>query len=522
MLRRLHARERPTDVLRSDPTLLAALEAAVPSGVAARASDRLSFSHDASHYALVPQAVVTPRSASEVASLLRVGAQAGVGLTFRSGGSSLSGQATNDGVLVDARRHFRGIEVLDDGRKVRVRPGETVRAVNARLARYGRKLGPDPASESTCTIGGVVANNSSGMTCGIELNSYRTLRSSILVLPSGTTLDTGLPDADDRLRELEPEIYAGIGRLRDRVRTNPASVETIRRLYAIKNTMGYGLNSFIDHTRPVDILAHLVVGSEGTLAFVAEATFETVPVHSHTATGLLLFPSLAAATAALPSVVDAGFAAVELLDATSLRVAQRQPGASHDLSALSVEDHAALLVEFQEATDAALERRVSMAAAVLRELPTSLPATLTADAGARAALWGIRKGLYAAVAGARPRGTTALLEDIAVPVDELLGTCRDLTSLFHKHGYESSVVFGHAKDGNLHFLLNEDFDRPELVRRYLAFTTDMVDLVLGRGGTLKAEHGTGRIMAPFVRRQYGDELYDVMREVKIFSTHVRC
>lgn len=506
--------DRAGGLVAADTSLLARLEAAAPGAVAARALDRLSFAHDASHYLLVPDAVVTPKDAAQVAALLRASAAHGLSLTFRSGGTSLSGQATNDGVLVDTRRNFRGVEILDDGARVRVQPGATVRAVNSRLARYGRKLGPDPASESACTIGGVVANNSSGMACGTELNTYRTLESAVLVLPGGTLVDTGTPDADDRLRALEPRIHEGLSRLRDRVRGNPASVGTIRRLYAIKNTMGYGVNSFVDHTRPVDILTHLVIGSEGTLAFVAEATFRTVPAHPRAATGLLLFPDLAAATGALPELVAAGFATVELLDATSLRVAQQDPGATRELRELEVRDHTALLVEYQEPTAEALRARVARAAPVLGALPLTAHAELSSEPDTRAALWHIRKGLYAAVAGARPSGTTALLEDIAVPVEALLPTCTDLTGLFDRHGYTGSVVFGHAKDGNVHFLLNEDFDDPRLVERYLAFTEDMADLVLGHGGTLKAEHGTGRIMAPYVRRQYGDELYDVMREVK--------
>ncbi|MER6325299.1 FAD-binding and (Fe-S)-binding domain-containing protein [Streptomyces coelicoflavus] len=506
--------DRRTAYQDADPLLLARLEEAAPGTVTARASDRLAFAHDASHYLLVPQAVVTPRDAAQVSSLLKAGVAHGLPLTFRSGGTSLSGQATNDGVLVDTRRHFRGIEVLDDGARVRVQPGATVRAVNTRLARYGRRLGPDPASETACTIGGVVANNSSGMACGTELNTYRTLESAVVVLPSGTVLDTGAPDADDRLRALEPDLHAGLARLRDRVRDNPASVDTIRRLYSIKNTMGYGVNSFVDHTRPVDILTHLVIGSEGTLAFVAEATFRTVPAHPHAATGLLLFPDLAAATGALPDLVAAGFATIELLDATSLRVAQQDPQATTDLRALDVHDHTALLVEHQEATLEALEERINRAADVLVGLPLTTTAGLSTQPDTRAALWHIRKGLYATVAGARPSGTTALLEDIAVPVDRLLPACTDLTELFQRHGYTDSVIFGHAKHGNIHFLLNENFDDPELITRYLEFTESMVDVVLGHGGTLKAEHGTGRIMAPYVRRQYGDELYDVMRATK--------
>lgn len=496
-----------------DAALVAAIEA-VGSAVAARATDRLASAHDASHYLLTPQVVASPSSAEQVAGLFRASREQGVPMTFRSGGTSLSGQAGTSGILVDTRRHFRSIDVLDDGRRVTAGPGATVRLVNARLARHSRKLGPDPASEIACTIGGVVANNSSGMACGVVANTYRTLRSAVLVLPSGTILDTGAVDAEAALRAAEPELVAGLERLRDRVRGNPASVDRIRSLYAIKNTMGYGLNSFLDHDRPLDILEHLVIGSEGTLAFVAEATFDTIPVKPHVATGLLLFPDLASATAALPELVAAGFATIELLDATSLRVAQRDPEATEELRALAVVDHAALLVEYQEATASELAARLAATPSLLDGLKIAAPGELSSDTGRRAQLWHLRKGLYTLVAGNRPSGTTALLEDIAVPVARLYETCQKLTRLFDRHGYEESVIFGHAKDGNVHFMLNERFDDPRMLARYEAFTEEVVALVLAQGGTLKAEHGTGRIMAPFVRRQYGDELYGVMVEVK--------
>ena len=397
---------------------------------------------------------------------------------------------------------------------MRVGPGSTVRQVNGRLAPFGFRLGPDPASESAATIGGVVANNSSGMLCGTEFNTYRTLESVVVVLPSGTVVDTGAGDADYRLRLEEPALYEGLLRLRDRVRGNPESVRLIERLFGMKNTMGYAVNAFVDFTLPVDILAHLMVGSEGTLGFVAEATFRTVPVLPYAATGFLVFDSIERATGALPELVAAGLAAIEVLDSTALRVAQRDPVGGRALPGLAVDRQAGLLVEFQELTAQALAERLDCAHDLLAGLPLVLAAELTQVAGTRADLWHVRKGLYAAVAGARPSGTTALLEDVAVPVPELAGTCESLTGLFDRHGYEESVIFGHAKDGNIHFLLNERFDRPESLARFEAFTEDMVEMVLGAGGTLKAEHGTGRMMAPFVRRQYGDELYEVMREVK--------
>jgi D-lactate dehydrogenase len=479
-----------------------------------RTTDILSYSHDASHYLLKPKAIYTPETKEQLAEIFALATELGIGVTFRSGGTSLSGQATSDGFLVDTRKNFRSIKVGNQGEQVSISPGATVRAVNTSLARFKRKLGPDPASEVACTIGGVVANNSSGMCCGTEQNSYRTIASMLLVLPDGLVIDTGASDADEILRQKSPGIHAGLIALRDRVRSNPDSVALINKLFSIKNTMGYGINSFLDFDSPVKILEHLVVGSEGTLAFVAEATFNTVPAYSHLATGLLIFESLADATGSLPELVKAGFAAIELMDATSLRVAQRDPEATAELKAIKVVNHAALLVEFQEATEADLSRKVAAVTPLFSTLPLSQPAQLTSDAATRNQIWHIRKGLYAAVAGNRPSGTTALLEDIAVPVSELLTTCEELIALLVKHGYTDSVIFGHARDGNIHFMINEEFENPAMLQRYKEFTEEMVELVLAHGGTLKAEHGTGRMMAPFVRRQYGDELYEVMWALK--------
>ena len=499
----------------STPLIDALIEATRdPARVGASALDRHAAAHDASHFLLTPQVVVTARDAAEVGRLFAVSARHGVPLTLRAGGTSLSGQAVTDGVLVDVRKGFRTIQVLDDGARIRTQPGVTVRRLNAELARYGRKIGPDPASEGACTIGGVVANNSSGMACGTVENTYRTLDSMVLVLPSGTVVDTGARDADARLRHDEPEIFDGLLRLRDRVRANPASVDKIRQQFAMKNTMGYGLNALLDFDDACQILAHLVVGSEGTLGFVAEVTLRTVPLRGHASSALLVFDDLGAANRALPDLVGTGAATLELLDDVSLRVGQRLPDAPAQIATLEVTGQAALLLEYQSTDRDELASLTEAAAPVLAGLPLQHPAELTDDPAVRGRLWKLRKGLYASVAGARASGTTALLEDVVVPVKLLADTCAGLHELFNRYRYRDSVIFGHAKDGNIHFLITDRFADDEPLRRYADFTEDMVDLVLAQGGSLKAEHGTGRVMAPFVRRQYGDELYDVMVGIK--------
>ncbi|WP_350348941.1 FAD-binding and (Fe-S)-binding domain-containing protein [Agromyces sp. G08B096] len=496
-------------------SLVADLRAVLPEArVSTRAIDRHALAHDASHYLLVPEAVAVAEDAADVARVLAAATRHRVPVTFRSGGTSLSGQASAPGLLLDTRRGFRRTEVLDGGARVRVEPGVTLRSANARLARHGRALGPDPASEVACTVGGVIANNSSGMAAGVELNSYRTLESLVAVLPSGTVVDSAAPDAADRLRRDEPELVAALTALRDRVRADPASVAEIRERFAMKNTMGYALNAFLDFDDPLDLLVHLLVGSEGTLAFVADAVFRTVAVDPHVATGLLIFESVDAAAAALPALVATGAAALELMDATSLRVARRDPAAPAAVQGFDLAEHAALLVEYRGATPEALASRMAAAQTVLDGLPLVRAAELSADPATRAALWHVRKGLYATVAGARPSGTTALLEDVAVPVSRLADACRDLRALCERFAYPDSVIFGHAKDGNLHFMVTDDFDAPGARDRLRAFTEALVDLVLGHGGNLKAEHGTGRAMAPFVPRQYRAELVEVMRELK--------
>lgn len=486
---------------------------AEPAQVRTRELDRRALAHDASHFLLLPSAVVAPRDADEVARLLRATAAAGIGLTFRSGGTSLSGQAGTDGVLADVRRNFTGVEVLDDGARVRVQPGVTVKQLNARLARYGRKFGPDPASEAACTIGGVVANNSSGMACGTVENSYRTLESVVVVLPSGTVVDTGAADADEKLRMLEPALYEGLLRLRERVVSNPASVARIAQQFSMKNTMGYGVNALVDYDTVPEILAHLIVGSEGTLAFVASATFRTIPLRTHTSSALLVFDDLYAANRALPGLVATGAATLELMDATSLRVGQAFPDTPAMIKQLDVSTQAALLLEYQATTAEELEHLAHGARPTLDDLGLG-PVELTQDEAVRGKLWKLRKGLYTSVAGARTSGTTALLEDVVVPVAKLADTCADLAVLFERYSYRDSVIFGHAKDGNIHFMLTDRFENDEQMARYIGFTEDMVDLVLANDGSLKAEHGTGRVMSPYVRRQYGDELYEVMVAIK--------
>ena len=479
-----------------------------------RPVDLIAFAADASFYRLIPKAVVFASSIQEVQALFRLSHDLKVPMTFRAAGSSLSGQAISDGILVEVARNWRTIKVLENGAQVRVQPGVIGAHVNHALRPYRSKMGPDPASINTCTVGGILSNNSSGMCCGVVQNAYHTLDSLTFVLPSGTVIDTGAPDSDTQFRAAEPALTEGLLAMKAELLGNAALAERIRSKYKTKNTTGYSLNAFMDFDRPVDIFRNLLVGSEGTLAFIAEAVLNTVPDLPVKVTGFLLFPDLHAACAAIIPLRDAGAAALELLDRASLRSVENQPGVPASFKTLA-DGAAALLVEFhgrEESVRADLERQAMATAAGLQLLE---PAHFTHDPIEQAMMWKIRSGTFPSVGAVRKRGTTVLIEDVAFPIESLADAAVDLTKLFARHGYDEAIIFGHAKDGNLHFVITQSFNDQAAVDRYERFMDDVVELVVRKyDGALKAEHGTGRNMAPFVEAEWGPEAKAVMTKLK--------
>jgi len=488
-----------------------------PAQVLDRPVDRVAFAADASVYRLIPAAVVFPRTLEEIRELFRLSHASGTPLTFRGAGTSLSGQAITDGVLVELARHWRTVEVLDGGARVRVQPGVIGAQVNDALRSSRAKMGPDPASINACTMGGILANNSSGMCCGVVQNAYHTLDSLTFVLPSGTAIDTAAPGAEARFRELEPALAQGLLDLKAEIEADAALAARIRSKYRIKNTTGYSLNAFLDFRTPLEIFRNLLVGSEGTLAFIAEAVLRTVPDFPVKVTGLILFPDLHAACAAIAPMRSAGAAALELLDRGSLRSVQDQPGVPPSIRTLP-EGAAALLAEFQGATEAGRAGLERTAMDVCAGLDLLEPARFTHDPAEQARLWKVRKGIIPSAGSVRARGTAVVLEDVAFPVECLADAALALTALFRKHGYPDATVFGHAKDGNLHFVIAQPFDNPAAVEQYRLFMDDLVHLVVDRyHGSLKAEHGTGRNMAPFVEAEWGPEALSVMKRLKALA-----
>ena len=485
-----------------------------PDRVLDRPVDLIAFASDASFYRLIPKAVAFAGSVEDIRGLFRLSHERNLPMTFRAAGTSLSGQSVSDGILVEVARNWRGIQVLDGGAKVKVQPGVIGAHVNHALKFFKAKMGPDPASINTCTVGGILSNNSSGMCCGVSQNAYHTLESLTFVLPSGTVIDTAAPDADERFRAAEPALAEGLLRLKADLQSNPALAARIRSKYLTKNTTGYSLNAFIDFDRPVDIFRNLLVGSEGTLAFIAEAVLKSVPDLPVKVTAFLLFPDLHAACASIVPLRDAGAAALELLDRASLRSVENQPGIPPSIKALP-EGAAGLLVEFQgrdESVRAELERTALATTAGLKLME---PARFTHDPIEQALFWKIRSGTFPSVGAVRKRGTTVLIEDVAFPIASLADAAVDLTKLFAKHGYDEGIIFGHAKDGNLHFVITQSFNNQTAVDRYARFIDDVVELVVKKyDGALKAEHGTGRNMAPFVEAEWGPEAKAVMEQLK--------
>lgn len=485
-----------------------------PDRVLDRPVDLIAFASDASFYRLIPKAVVFAGSVAEVQALFRLSRELQVPMTFRAAGTSLSGQSVSDGILVEVARQWRGIQVLEAGAKVKVQPGVIGAHVNHALRPYRAKMGPDPASINTCTVGGILSNNSSGMCCGVTQNAYHTLESLTFVLPSGTVIDSAAPEADTQFRAAEPALTEGLLDLKRRLETDRPLAERIRAKYRMKNTTGYSLNAFLDFDRPVDIFRNLLVGSEGTLAFIAEAVLKSVPDLPVKVTGFLIFPDLHAACAAIVPLRDAGAAALELLDRASLKSVETQAGIPPTIRDLPA-GAAALLVEFhgrEEAERAGLEQKGLATAAHFKLME---PARFTHDPVEQALLWKIRSGTFPSVGAVRKRGTTVLIEDVAFPIASLADAAVDLTRLFAKHGYDEAIIFGHAKDGNLHFVITQSFNDQAAVDRYARFIDDVVELVVKKyDGALKAEHGTGRNMAPFVEAEWGPEAKAVMEQLK--------
>ena len=475
----------------------------------------LAYGTDASFYRLIPKLVIRARDERDIAAILSEADKMNIPVTFRAAGTSLSGQAISDSVLVIVSHGWQQWKVLEEGRKIRLQPGIRGGRANTYLVKYGRKIGPDPASIDSAMIGGIAANNASGMCCGTSENSYKTIADIRIILPDGTVLDTADAASCEAFRRSHADFLAGISAIAADIAADPELAARIRRKYKIKNTTGYSLNAFVDFSDPIDIVKHLVIGSEGTLAFISDITYNTVVDHKYKALAMITYTNIALACEAVQILKKQGLvSAVELIDRTGVRSVDQTPGIPEFLKTIGPES-CVILAETRAASAEDLDARVKAITEGIASVPTELPFAFTTDAREQATMWKLRKEMLPTVAGLRRSGTTAIIEDICFPIEHLAEATVRLREVFAADGYADAVIFGHALAGNLHFMFNQDFSTAAEVEKYKKFMDDIVRLVVDRyDGSLKAEHGTGRNMAPFVEYEWGKQAYELMQRVK--------
>jgi D-lactate dehydrogenase len=479
-----------------------------------RISDLIRYASDASPYRYLPQAVVLPRTVGDVRAILGYCARTGRHATFRAGGTSLNGQSQSDDILVDVRRHWAGMAAEDGGARLRARPGTILGHANAVLRPLGRRLGPDPASADVATIGGVIANNAGGMRCTLERNAYHTVASLTLVLASGTVIDTAAPDAAAAFEAAEPDLAAGLMELRSELLADDELARRVRHKFTIRNTNGYVLSALLDGDTPLEIFRRLIVGSEGTLAFVAEAVIDTIPAPALTTVSWVVLPSIGEAAALVPGLVKLGAEAVELMLAPALAAAAQDfPGTPQYWRDLDP-GAAALLVEFGADSPAGLDAAQAHTAALVAGAKLVHPLEFTRDPDQIELYWKVRDGLLGIVGQRRPDGTALIIEDVCFPPERIADGAQDLQKLLSRHGFMPNAA-GHAAYGNLHFTLTPKLADPADRDTYAAFMADLVKLIIDTyDGSLKAEHGTGINMAPFVRHEWGEVATDMMWRIK--------
>jgi D-lactate dehydrogenase len=475
---------------------------------------RLAKGTDAGFYRLVPKLVVQVNQEHEVIHVLNTCRSFHVPVTFKAGGTSLCGQTITDSVLMEIGPGFTRWSVEQEGRLATFQCGVTGGQANRVLSGYNRKIGPSPASLAAAKIGGIIANNASGASYGIATNSYHTLKGMRVLLADGSVLDTRDPASREGFLTDHPALAGELLRLAAQVNSNPLLLEKIRHKYELKNTTGYGVNALVDFSDPVDILYHLMVGSEGTLGFVAEATFETVDSFPCSAAALVFFRNIREACRAIIPLRKCAVSAAELMDRNALRSVQDNPGIPAVIRELD-EEAVALLIDTSAPDQDTLEAQAGEIRESLSGIETLYPIDFITETNHYNSIWKVRKGLFTSAAATRPKGTACIIEDVAFRANVLGDALISLKSLIAQYGYSGSVMWGHLLDGNIHFVIMPDFQRPEEVEKYRRFMDDLVKLTVRQfDGSLKAEHGTGRNMAPFVREEWGAEIYGIMQSIK--------
>ena len=499
----------------------------------------LGWGTDASFYRQIPKVVIRSDGEEEISRIVQLCRKYQLPFTFRAAGTSLSGQSCTDSVLIVAGKHWERYEIGENQDTIKLQPGIVGARVNEILKPYGRVFPPDPASIGSAMVGGIVINNASGMNCGVHANSDRMMVSARIILTDGTILDTGNEESRENFRKTHPEFLAKIEALRDKVRADEELAARIRTKYAIKNVTGLNLRPLIAYDDPFDIIAHSMVGSEGTLAFLSEVTMKTLHDYKYKASAMVYFLTMKESCEAVVAMkkLKAGdedlkmsaenlmVKSAEMLDYMSLnsvddpvflqykadvdagKIEGVEPGDYHNLTAI--------LTETKGITHEQLLEKIEKIKECLGQFRLYIPAEFTEDPAIYGKYWAIRSGIFPSVGGTRPVGTSCLIEDVAFPIESLPEATVKLQKLIADHGYDDACIYGHAFEGNYHFILNQSFAEKAEVDRYAEMMRDVAKLVVEEyDGSLKAEHGTGRNMAPFVKYEWRDKAYEAMKELK--------
>ncbi|MBP3850171.1 MAG: FAD-binding oxidoreductase [Prevotella sp.] len=499
----------------------------------------LGWGTDASFYRQIPKVVIRSDGEEEISRIVKTCKKFKLPFTFRAAGTSLSGQSCTDSVLIVAGKHWEKYEIGENQDTIKLQPGIVGARVNEILKPYKRVFPPDPASIGSAMVGGIVINNASGMNCGVHANSDRMMVSARIILTDGTVLDTGDEKSKEAFRKSHPEFLKKIEDLRDKVRADEALASRIRTKYSIKNVTGLNLRPLIAYDDPFDIIAHSMVGSEGTLAFLSEVTMKTLYDYPFKASAMLYFYTMKESCEAVVAMkkMKAGeedlkmsaenlvVKSAEMLDYMSLnavddpvflqykkdvdagKIPGVEPGDYHNLTAI--------LTETKGVTHEQLLEKIDKIKECLGQFKLYIPAEFTEDPKIYGKYWAIRSGIFPSVGGTRPIGTSCLIEDVALPIESLPEATVKLQKLIADHGYDDACIYGHAFEGNYHFILNQSFADEHEVARYAEMMRDVAKLVVEEyDGSLKAEHGTGRNMAPFVKYEWREPAYEVMKELK--------
>ena len=478
---------------------------------------RYAYGVDASCYSYLPKVVVKAEDEREVRRLIRLCHQCGTPFTFRAAGSSLSGQCSSEDVLIVCNDGFKKMEVIDDGKALKCECGVIGSDANDLLKPYNRKIGPDPATLATALVGGILNNNSSGMCCGTAQNSYKTIRSIRVVLLDGTVLDTSDKKSIEQFLKEKPQMVEDILQLRKEILADEELTHLIHHKYKIKNTTGYGLNSLVDFEDIIDIINHLFIGSEGTLGFVSEIVYNTVEDVPHKGCGLMFFRTLNDASLAVVALANMGrekVVAAEMMDYQSLKAVQTLENVP-DFVREVPEGTSAILFQTESYSKETVDENLAFIKDQLKDIPTAIPSLYSQDPKEYDSWWAIRKGILPIVGGQRRKGTTVITEDVCFQIEDFTKGIEMLTELFHKYDFvDGGVIFGHALSGNVHFNITPDFNDPKDTKNFGDLVKEMSERVSGFGGSLKAEHGTGRMVAPFVEMEWGRKAYEINRRIK--------